>query len=520
MRRTDHTTAELVRNEIMTRTALLRKLIDPKRDIDKECGYPSALTIDDYRTIYDREGIGTRVVDIFPEESWKTDPEVLEKADGEFTPWEQQWKDLEEEFNLYHEMLRADCISGIGTFGILLIGIDDGKALSEPADGVEEVENVLPDMGDTEKAKKQGTPEKPTRRLIYVRPFDESVVKIKQYETDTTKPRYGQPTLYTITMADDSVQVKSQGVSAPDSKAMDVHWTRVIHLADNRKNSLVFGVPRLQDVFNRTYDLRKLCGGSGEMFWKGGFPGLSFEMPPGAMGIAAMTEDDKKGLRKEIENYMNGLQRYLALANMQTKSLAPQVADPTAHFEMFIKAICISKGIPYRIFMGSEEAQLAGDQDKKEWNDRLKRRQQKYIAPRILRPFLRRLMNMGVLTRLEKIIITWQDLNSPSDKDKAENGLKRTQAMAAYVSGQVDTLCPPLEYFTHVLSYDTETAEAILEQANLDQDGTLATREDDQMEQDAQTQETDHQLQKDALKQKGQAAAKKPKPTRNSFWAE
>ena len=46
---------EMAVNASVMRSTLLTKLIDPRRDIDDECGYPKEITTEQYRLMYDRE---------------------------------------------------------------------------------------------------------------------------------------------------------------------------------------------------------------------------------------------------------------------------------------------------------------------------------------------------------------------------------------------------------------------------------------------------------------------------------
>src|SRR6185312_3650467 len=148
-----------------------------------------------------------------------------------------------------------------------------------------------------------------------------------------------------------------------------VHWSRVIHIADNLRNSEIFGVPRMQPVYNRLLDLRKLYGGSAEMYWAGAFPGLSLETNPQLGGDVLI---DQSAVRSMMGQYRNGLQRYLQLTGMSAKVLSPTVVDPTQQVDKQIEAICIELTIPVRVFKGSERGELASNQDDSTWNDRVR----------------------------------------------------------------------------------------------------------------------------------------------------
>ncbi len=450
----------LIENASSIRSTLMTKLFDPRRDIDEECGYDKEISIAQYTKLYEREGVAQRVVAIMPTDSWAMDPEIQDNEESDETEFEKAWKELQKEMNLYHYLHRVDELSGIGRFGVLLLGLSDGENLSKPAPGINEKGEIVPQEGEGLK-------------LIFIRAFDESLVEVKTRETDVTNPRYNQPTMYQINFSDDVDITEGQkaGITGDTSTAHEnttaklVHWSRIIHVADNRKTSEVFGAPRMEKVYNRLLDIRKVLSGSGEMFWKGAFPGYSFEVTPEAAGEGVTI--DKTSIRKELEAYSNGLQRYLALTGVTAKSLAPQVSSPKEHLDAQFRYIAIAIGVPLRIFLGSEEAKLASSQDVKTWNKRIKRRQDKYITPLLIRPFIDRLIAFTILPvpEEEEYDVTWPDLSTPTDMDRAEVAAKITEALAKYVGGAVDQLIPPEQYLKMIMGMDAEEIKVIMEEA-------------------------------------------------------
>lgn len=436
---------ELVRNlgdiggGMFVRSQVLQFLLDGPRDIDSECGYPQWLTPDHYRAMYDREGISKRVVDCEPEETWAMDPFVMEDPNGTKTEFDRVFAELVEQFHVWHYLQRADTLSGIGQFGILLFGIDDGRVLEDPVEGFNS----------------DGTVEKGlSHKLMWMRPFSEDVVFVKTREVDVTNPRYGLPTMYTIHFRD----FPNWGIQAGEIIAREVHWSRVQHLADNRKMSEVYGVPRMQPVYNRLYDLRKIYAASGEAYWKTGLPGIAFEVNP---ELADQGETmDVDAIKKQMVEYQMGLQKYLALTGVTAKTMQAQMTDPTPTVETHLKAIAITKGIPFRVLFGSEEAKLASGQDATAWNKRVAKRQTSYVNPLIIRPFIKRMIAYGVLPEPSQFKIEWPDLNSPTDLGRAQVALAETQAMSAYVTGGVALMMPPGIYLRHVMGYTEEQVEA------------------------------------------------------------
>lgn len=442
----------LISNVLLTRSAYTSSLLDPDgRDLDTECGYPKGEpSIELYRQLYDREGIATRVVNVYPNECWSLIPELYETEKARNTTFEKAWKDLEEqpELNPWYYLHLLDEQSGIGRFGALLLGLDDGLPLDQPVSGID---NRGQKVGNTQ------------RKLLYMRVFPEDLVTVESLETDPTNPRYGRPTYYRVRMTDPSTGItggESIHTAQPNNIDYKVHWSRIIHAIDNRKTSPVYGVPRMRPVLNRLFDIRKVLGGSAEMFWRGAFPGYSFETLPDFVDTADLDEDSVK---EQFEDWANGLKRYMALKGVTAKSLAPQISDPTAHINQQLLNICSTIEVPLRVFMGSESGLTAGEADAAMWNRRVRRRQLIYITPMIIYPFVDRLMKIGVLPEVKRFIVSWADISAMSDKNKADYGLKTTQALLQYVTSGAFKLMRPKAYFTLVLRFTKEEADGLLD---------------------------------------------------------
>ena len=436
----------VVANVTTMRREVLTSLFDRTgKDIDKECGYPTTLTITDYKNLYDRLGLAARIVELWPDECWALPPAVYETEDqDQETEFEKQWQILQDTFCVWNYLHRIDVLSGIGQFGILLVGIDDGKELQEPAAGLDPVTGIVSGDGSV------------ARKLLYLRAFDESVVTISDYEQDVRSPRFGYPKTYRVNFTAEPGQATVE--------ERPIHWSRVIHVADNRSTSEVFGVPRLRNVYNHLYDVKKVSGGSGEMFWKGGFPGYSFELNP---EVASKVEAvNWESIKEQVTLYQQGLQRWFGVTGMVVKSLAPQVADPAGHVEMFVKLIALAKGVPWRMLLGSEEARIASVEDKHTWNTRLAYRQNGYLTPWLIRPFVDRLIALRILPRPTQYVVEWPDLNTPTEADQAKVAGIQTEALAKYVAGNVDQLIPPKEYLTLIQKLSGEEVEAIEDAMN------------------------------------------------------
>jgi hypothetical protein len=440
-------------NEVTAQQLLFlqRKLTQNKDrlDIDVQCEYPEVLNFYDYLKMYKRFGIARRVVRIYPDECWSVDPLVYETEDPSNTPFEQGWLDLatsamdgEDDRNPLYYLHRADVRSGIGRFGAILIGFSDEEDFSKPVAGIKE----------------DGTPEDTTptdMKLLYLRDLDESEIEVSTREKRNNR-RYGKPNTYKIKMLADDMEGPSGG---EDLENQEVHWTRVLHLADGGE---LYADPRMECVYNDLKDVKKTLGAAAAMFVNGGFPGVSIEVDPKAMELGMEINDDS--IDDEMYRYMNGFQRYLKLVGMNAKSLAPQVADPTGHITTRLNAIAMSIGSPLRIFMGSEQAQLASGQDVRTWNRRLTRRNMRYLSPRVLRPFILRLIMAGVLPKPSRNFqIWWPDVNMPDESERCQNADRLAAAMMKYVMSKAYQIMQPSDFFRRILKMEEMEVTAIME---------------------------------------------------------
>lgn len=514
---------QITANAFASRIGYWNRVLDPERNIRKECGYPlEAIDILQYKLMYERDPIAARVVEVLPMESWQVQPSIYEDEDSETeTEFEKAWKELHQSIHtltgtktknskqgswyqddegslIWDYLLRLDIQSGIGHYGVMLLGIDDGKPLYVPVEGFEDLDSeaymgteaqygttnpfdspaVGYDTYTTEQIKGESTPrpdqismiapmtpgQEPgsegKRKLLYLRIFDEKTAQVTRYERDPHNPRFGLPVMYLITFNDQfNTQINGSGLPVAST---NVHWSRVIHFADKRGINEAFAYPRMQQVFDRLIDLGKTYGAAGEGFWQMAFTILSGETHPQLGGDVKI---DMAGINTQAEAIRTRLKRHLVSAGMTWKTLAPEVTDPTPFKDAFIEAICILLGCPKRVFMGSERGELASSQDDSAWNDRLRHRQVFTLTPRMIVPFIDRLIQLGVLPEPVGYSVVWPDLEALSDKDKATIAYTKTQAMDLFSAHSPESMMTPTDWYVDILGMDSEKANQIVESA-------------------------------------------------------
>lgn len=616
--------------QFLSRGAFIQRWMDPRRDYNKECGYPETweITSEKWQDYFERHPVANRVVELMPSECWQLTPDIVEDEDANITtPFEKAFAEIslslrgsnsyfrpdEDQAHPVWEMCRrVDIQAGIGQFGVLLLGVDDGLSLNQPVEGwqepnvgkitwneqgvravqehvianssklsirnidkyvslgpdgqliwnlkavtleeeeedeegnkvktkrvgyepvgkkdsafKEDVQSTSTEQGngkakretmpgmDVDKVNEGGDPisdraftndkdpqqsdyrdpmdihgqndikgpveddreplvtedndpmaqpqgedleEGQTRQLLYLRVFPESLVSIVQYEQNIRSPRFGQPVMYRITLNDPLQQ--QTGVGLPLS-TVEVHYSRVIHVADNLASSEIFGVSRMRPVLNNLIDLQKIYGACGEGYWKNAFATLVAETHPQLGGDVTM---DTTALSTQMKKVRDSLDRILAATGLTFKTLAPQVVDPNSHVTNQLQAICIKLGCPLRVFMGSEQGVLAANEDSRNWYGRVQERRKNYLTPRLIVPLIDRLIQLGVLPIPQNgYSVKWDDEQKLTPQEQAQVAGALTGALATFISGQCDQFMEPVTYLVEVWGWDRDKAQAVVE---------------------------------------------------------
>lgn len=426
---------------------------DPRKDIDKECGYNPNPTTQDFKELYDRFGLASRVVNLLPDECFSVRPMIYETERPRDTAFQKGMKLLfsHPDLDPNYYWRKADALSRIGKFGGLLIGVNDGKPLDTIADGIDE-------DGRMTQPRPQG------RQLLYQRALDQTLLRIKTTNPNPSSPRFGKPQFY-------EVQFEVTEGDQTKVTTKKVHWSRILHVAECKEGSSeIEAVEALRKVSDELWNCRKILGGSAEMFWKGGFPGIAATVDPRFIEAGGI-DIDEESVSEELQRFMEGLQRYILGVGFQVNSLSPQVADPTAHLMMQFNMIAMTIGIPLRVFMGSEEAKLASGQDMKAWCNRLRLRQNNYLTPKLIRPYVYRLIAMGVVPPTKQFDaygmpvfeVWWPDVAQPDENEKSTIADRRAAALMKYVTSKVYQVMQPSDFLNFVLGYDPMEIDAIME---------------------------------------------------------
>lgn len=384
--RSNDTAATLARRQFASRIGLN---FDTDRDTYHALGYHRQLQFKDYYEEFKRGNIAKRIINAPAKATWRNPP-IVEDVGGDDSEFTKAWNKLSTDFSLFRQFERADIRARIGRYGVLLLGLG-GSAASQP-----------PKSG----------------KLLYVSSYMEDKATIERYEDNVTSPRFGLPTQYKLNMQGDL----GKNLSLADVK---IHHSRIVHIAEDLIDDNVYGTPALEAVFNNLFDLLKVVGGSAEAVWRTFDRGMAILLD----ADAELSEEDEAAFADEVEKYIHHDQRFMKLQGAQVQSLGAQAADPRGHFAVIASIIAGTTGIPQRVLFGSERGQLASQADERNWNAQIKERQLDFAEPDILRPFINKMIEFGVLPAPEgEIKVTWPDLTALSESEQVANTQKRALA--------------------------------------------------------------------------------------------
>lgn len=398
------------------------------RNVYTACGYPQEVTYEEFYGKYIRNGFARRIVDSYPDACWQNYPVIREKNKQSTEPstFEKQIDTLNTKYNLFSQLKKADTLSRIGAYGGLIIGTN----------------------GDMQKPIQKG------ETLTFLKGYSQGTLRIGPLNYNPTSPRYGLPLEYIIT---------PQSTTGTPTGKLNIHWSRVIHLSEFITDDRIYGHSALECIWNRLLDCDKIMGASGEMFWRASYPKQIFSADP----EARLDPSEVPALEQKLEDMMYGLKDSLIMQGLQSQTVQGSVTSPADFIESQLLEISSATGIPKRIFIGTEEGQLAGEQDTENWLSKVETRRRNYCIPYIIRPLLDRLISVGILDDAP-YEIQWDSAAERSPTMVADLNDKYLSMLSNYVSSGLSAVIPKKEFLTDFMKIPVDKAQAYLDAAGED----------------------------------------------------
>lgn len=404
-----------VMSDLVSRMTLGRGLgqsFGGKRDYYKVFGYQETLTSRDLQQRYARQGIASRIVDAPAQALWDNPPIVSSNDEA----WNQAWNRLVTKHALWEVILRLDKLAGLGRYSCMLIGVND----------------AMP----TKNAGKPSTKAGNLREVLYLQVYSQESAQIKQISADANSPQYMLPEMYTISPFKQAADVIAGNVALP-ATSFEAHFTRILHLAENTLENEVFGSPRLERVYNDLDDLLKVSGGTSENYWLTANRGMQVDIDKDM----ELDAEDAKNLSDELDEYVHQLRRVLRTRGVKINNLGSDVPNPEQTFNMLIALLAGATGIPRRILIGAEAGQLASEQDRANWAERVELRRAELGEPKVIFPLIGKLTALGVLPSNDslQITVTWPDAYRLSPLEIAQKSAQHARSATNFARA-VDVL--------------------------------------------------------------------------------
>lgn len=425
-----HNVLQVAFNSIETARNMLSRglgeLFGGRRNLYETFGYTPTFSYDEGLKRYRRLGIVSRVVNAYPDAIWSRPPTFLEgdSSSGRPGPLDEAMRTLNKATSLYTTVCRADKLSGVGAYSVILLGFDDvsdNTKLRNPVQG-----NV---------------------GLAYVQPYGYGQCRVLEWEDNANSPYFGMPRIYGLSILSSAVDMQT----AKAAISIEVHRDRIVHVKDCSLDSNVYGYPILERVYNSMDDAEKTVGGSAEMFWLNGRGGMHIDVAKDTQFNA----DHAKDLRQQVDDFMNDLTRVLRTRGVDIKQLSSQSVNPAPVFDVVMSMISIATGIPQRIFIGSEQGKLASEQDRANWAVRISDRRVIESGPEILRPLVNRFQQFGVVPKRD-YELDWPEAFIQSPLELAQTSAQKARAATNIVRAGKD-FATPIEGVDYPISRPGQT---------------------------------------------------------------
>lgn len=370
-----------------------------KRDLDSIYGYTTGgRSYQDYYERYRYTGYGNRIVSAPARSCWRDGAVIKSQSeDGQLV--------LEEEIQIlsrggmFRVLEQADVLNRIGEFSVMLVGLPGDGELTEPL------------MNASVKGDLSG---------VYFSAFAQSAVAVTQYDQNMSSPRYGLPVMYTITP--NSSDAKTSSSSTDVREPENVHWSRVVRIAEGSLDNSLVGVSSLDPVFNRIDDLNKATGGAAEAFYRNCMQKFGIKIDKDTKYTAA----DIASLNTAMQEFTNEQKQFIMTQGGETKALPVQIGSPKDSISVAVDELCAATGIPRRILTGEGGGQLKGTEDKASYNQLISDRQQQICAPALFE-VLEILDVAGLLELRDEYVIEWPNPTAMDDLTQSEVALNKAR---------------------------------------------------------------------------------------------
>ena len=367
-----------------------------KRSMDAALGYVDEISLANYRHRYERGGIAGRIVEAMPKYTWRGGVELIEDPDPKTeTELERQWAALANRTNLLSVFLRADVLSQLAYYAVIVIGAADGDDLKLPLGKSTAGERGILYFSTYCGADSPSTLRARSQRQAIATLGKEGDVTIKEFDVDPRSTRFGKPLIYEVRRNSEfATGAGFNAAATPGLGSIEIHHSRVIHIAERCVDDDVFGRPILERVWNDLDDLRKVSGGGAEAFLQAAKPERLWSVDK---DLKELSEPEKAAFREQLELLQNQMTRDVRMRGVTATNLSSNPAQFGPNADEIRTQIAGALGIPKRVLFGSERGELASTQDRDNIRELVNGRRLEHAGPVLVQRLADRLIEYGYL---------------------------------------------------------------------------------------------------------------------------
>ncbi len=372
----------------------------------QDYGYAIALDFYYFYAMYRRVGLAKAGIERPVDVCWLTNPNVKrgDKDDGEILP---EFEEFTERLNLWPALKQLDYMQRVGHYAGLFIRVADGQMPNTPLDSTS--------MG----------------KITEFTPCWEGQLIPGNLETNPKSPRYGLPVEYTYQQQGVTQQGQRDG-----NESITIHHSRILIWNEGAAGNTIYGESAMEAPYNALVDWEKIRGAGGEGFWRQAALRGVLQASADTAGQAP-SDEEMDALTDAIGDMQQSFDSVPYLGGMELNTLQTKIDRPDGFKDIALEDVAAGFKWSAKGLIGAQEGRLAGDQDSGLDKQTAQSRRENFIS----------LMIKNLLTWLndytefdnKRCFVEWDDLMSPSDKDRLENVNKMTDANEKHwrVTGEV-----------------------------------------------------------------------------------
>lgn len=349
------------------------------------------LTDYDRLVMYGRGGITKVIVDDPATDTWldgvRFEDEALNTVVGKV------WPVIEESVEI------ADIWAGVFGMGFVVLGYNDGKAISEPLDRADDV--------------------------LWAEGFSRTHITEVIYDNVVGSPTYREAKALRI-------RVGKPGEDGGSEESI-VHCDRILFITRNKHIHPFIGGSDLDKPFNDLEDGLGIAWANAESYYSGASPKMVLKtMRP----LTKPQEQQVDQQLKEMQSNLRQLAKMLHSMDLQKLTSGADVAKPLEHVVAVFTFLAASTGVPFSKWVKHHlSAGDALDWANREWDEFIGKRRRRF-GNRVVRRLLLNLSKAGMVEKAKVLLKPiWTSPRTVTREDTGRTARNESTAVATSVQG-------------------------------------------------------------------------------------